>query len=347
MTSLSLADRLGGALLGTAIGDAIGLPFENLSRRRVERLLAARPLEHRFLFGRGMGSDDTEHACMVAQALLTHPRNSERFARSLAWRLRFWLLGAPAGIGFATLRSIIKLWLGFPPHRSGVFSAGNGPAMRAPLLGLWGRDEEEVRTLAAASTRITHSDPKATQGALAIALAARRGAATNMDALVNDVTGEQLQQRLTKAAALLTAAASARDYCEAFELRRGVSGYINDTVPAALFAFLSHPDDGRAAVEKVVRMGGDTDTTAAIVGGLVGATLGAAGFPETWRHGLWEWPRSRTWIEALGPRLAAQFERDEGMGAQPLMWPVIPLRNLFFLGVVLGHVGRRCLPPYG
>lgn len=59
-----------GCLLGTAIGDAIGLPFEGLSRGRVQRMVTG-PLFHRFLFGRGFCSDDTEHTCMVAQALLT------------------------------------------------------------------------------------------------------------------------------------------------------------------------------------------------------------------------------------------------------------------------------------
>ncbi len=60
------ADRIAGVLLGTAVGDAIELPREGLSRRRAERLFGPPPLTHRFIFGRGMGSDDTEHACMTA-----------------------------------------------------------------------------------------------------------------------------------------------------------------------------------------------------------------------------------------------------------------------------------------
>lgn len=58
-----------GCLLGTAVGDAIGLPYEGLTRQRAARLLGA-PDRHRLLFGRGMVSDDTEHTCMVAQALI-------------------------------------------------------------------------------------------------------------------------------------------------------------------------------------------------------------------------------------------------------------------------------------
>src|SRR5437667_2801315 len=86
-----------GAILGCAVGDAIGLPYEGLSKRRGVRLFGA-PDRHRFLFGRGMVSDDTEHTCMVAQALCESPANPDGFARAFARRLRWWLLGVPAGI---------------------------------------------------------------------------------------------------------------------------------------------------------------------------------------------------------------------------------------------------------
>src|SRR5260370_19769918 len=105
-----------------------------------------------------MPSDDTEHTCLVGQALLRAPRDPDAFARSLAWRLRFWLLGLPAGTGRATLRAIIKLWLGFPPSRSGVWSAGNGPAMRAAIVGVClGHDIDRLPGVIRASTRMTHT----------------------------------------------------------------------------------------------------------------------------------------------------------------------------------------------
>src|SRR5687768_9956005 len=114
--------RFQGAILGTAVGDAIGLPREGLSARRAQRIFGGAPLQHRFILGRGMVSDDTEHTCMVAQALLASNGNPSGFARSLAWRLRFWLLGLPAGVGKATAIAIAKLWIGFSPFRSGVWS---------------------------------------------------------------------------------------------------------------------------------------------------------------------------------------------------------------------------------
>ena len=111
-----------GCLLGTAVGDAMGLPMEGLSRGRQQRVYPAIKGYH-LLFGRGMVSDDTEHACMVSQAIIASGGEEKAFAKELAWRMRRWLLALPAGVGFATLRATLKLWMGYPAHRSGVYSA--------------------------------------------------------------------------------------------------------------------------------------------------------------------------------------------------------------------------------
>lgn len=167
-----------GSLLGTAVSDALGLPYEGLSPRRARRLLGA-PTQYRLLPNRGLVSDDTEHACMVAQSLIASGNDPDRFANDLGRRLRLWLLGAPAGIGLATLKASVRLCLGVSPHRSGVFSAGNGPAMRSPLLGVAIDDVEQLRRFVRVSTRVTHTDPKAEWGAMAVALAARTASQTS------------------------------------------------------------------------------------------------------------------------------------------------------------------------
>ena len=162
-------DRLAGVLLGTAVGDALGLPAEGLSPSRRRRMMPG-PWRHRFLLGRGMISDDTEHALFVAQSLLKHPDNAVAFQRGLAWHLRWWFAGLPAGIGLATARACIKLWLGVPPTRSGVFSAGNGPAMRSALIGAYFQnDPRAIDEFVLASTQLTHTDPRAATAALAVA----------------------------------------------------------------------------------------------------------------------------------------------------------------------------------
>ena len=132
-----------GCLLGTAVGDALGLPFEGIGPRRLRRLKVL-PLRHRLLPGLGLLSDDTEHACLNAQALARSNGDLEVFSKVLAWGLRFWLLSLPAGIGLGTLRALTKLLLGVSPRRSGVASDGNGPMMRAPVLGVFAGDRQRA-----------------------------------------------------------------------------------------------------------------------------------------------------------------------------------------------------------
>jgi ADP-ribosyl-[dinitrogen reductase] hydrolase len=348
-------DRIAGVLLGTAVGDALGLPREGLSRRRAERLFGLPPLNHRFLFGRGMVSDDTEHACMTGQALLSNANDANAFARSLAWRLRFWLLGLPAGIGSATLRGILKLWIGFPPTRSGVWSAGNGPAMRSPLLGVClGDDLDRLRAFVRASTLLTHRDPRAERGALLIALAAhyssRNDATTIRAAEFLRIARMALldpDDRLLQLLACIEdhhgRGSTLAEFADSLHLQRGVSGYIYHTVPVALYAWLRWPASFRRSVEEVIALGGDTDTTGAITGALAGATNGAAEIPVEWLKGLWEWPRSVSWMRHLAERLASL---PASRNAPPLFWPALGLRNGLFLGVVLLHAFRRLFPPY-
>ncbi len=138
-------------------------------------------------------------------------------------------------------------------------------------------------------------------------------------------------------------------FAEVLSISDGVTGYVVHTVPAALFSWLSSPSDLRRSVETIIRMGGDTDSTAAIVGGLGGATVGARRIPEEWTGGICDWPRSVSWMRRLGERLAEAFPATgakEHAGPVPLFWPGIVARNLVFLAIVLGHGFRRLAPPY-
>jgi ADP-ribosyl-[dinitrogen reductase] hydrolase len=170
--AMRMREALVGSILGTAVGDAIGLPYEGLSRRRAAKLFGA-PDRHRLVFRWGMVSDDTEQACLVAQALIESFGDVDRFQRRLLRRLQGWFLTLPAGVGLGTLRSMSKSLVGFRPPRCGVFSAGNGPAMRSAILGAAIDDPSLLMELTKASCTITHTDPKALYGAWAVAFAAQ------------------------------------------------------------------------------------------------------------------------------------------------------------------------------
>jgi ADP-ribosylglycohydrolase len=119
-----------------------------------------------------MISDDTEHTLIVAESLIESAGDEALFGKALAKRLRRWFIALPAGIGIATAKACCKLMLGVSATKSGVFSAGNGPAMRSAILGVFADDHQLLRKLVRSTTRITHTDPKAELGAFAIAIAA-------------------------------------------------------------------------------------------------------------------------------------------------------------------------------
>jgi ADP-ribosyl-[dinitrogen reductase] hydrolase len=353
----TMQDRLAGVLLGTAVGDSVGLPAEGLSPRRRQRLLPG-PWRQRFLLGRGMISDDTEHTLMVAQSLLEHPNDASAFGRSLAWRLRWWFLGLPAGVGLATARACLKLWLGFPPDRSGVYSAGNGPAMRSALLGAYFCDDQDkIERFVAASTRLTHTDQRALTGALAVAQLAAW--AVQHDA-ADSPSAEFVADLLTKRGlddrewgelvGKMLAAWARGDAVVAFAaslgLSGGVTGYVYHTVPVAVYSWRRHYGDFRATLEAALDCGGDADTVGAIVGALAGGTVGAGGIPEDWIAEIMDWPRSIRLLQTVASRLAQQKQDSQPLGPVRYFWPAVLPRNLLFLIVVLLHGFRRLAPPH-
>ncbi|WP_394764843.1 ADP-ribosylglycohydrolase family protein, partial [Stenotrophomonas sp.] len=161
-----------------------------------------------------------------------------------------------------------------------------------------------------------------------------------------DTDDPELVTALELAAKLLAQGGSPTDFACALGQVEGVSGYIHHTVPVALYCWLRTPRDVRAVVESAVRLGGDTDTVAAIAGGLVGAAAGSTGVPESWLRGLCEQPRSLRWMHRLAARLAATFVATPAArpGPLPLFWPALLLRNLVFTMVVLGHGLARLWP---
>ena len=320
-----------------------------MSARRVRRF-ARLPLKHRFVFGHGMVSDDTDHTVFVAQTLLRSKGNPKRFQAVLARRLRLWLLCLPAGIGLATLRSIVRLWLGLRP--SGVFSAGNGPAMRSAIIGVYfASDAAARRAHVEASTVLTHTDPLALSGALAVAEIAARLASGEWAERPTPEDLVAVLRSLSSQAAWQETVQFIQECCEApaplslaverFGSRRGVSGYVLRSVPFAIVAWHHHFGDYRATIETITQAGGDVDTVAAIAGALAGISTGPEGMPETWRAGLLDWPHSLDYLQRLAAALA-----DSAATVDTTFSPWLFVRGIVFTVLVLAHGFRRLLPPY-
>ncbi len=334
-----------GCLLGTAVGDSLGLPSERLSRKRV----AARKLgeRHRFIFGRGMFSDDTEHTLMLAAALIEHPNDASAMQRALGWKLRWWFLALPAGVGLSTAKAILRLWIGFPAAKAGVYSAGNGAAMRTAIMGVvFGDDAEKRQAFTLAACRLTHTDPRAEESALLVAEAASMAAQhlsshEALPALEKLIVSNEMKARFATLKTALSTQKSVLEYAEDIGCGYGVSGFAPNSVAVALFAWLRHRGDFESAVRSVIQCGGDTDTVAAITGAISGAETGEAGIPRAWIDGIFEWPRSVNYIRRVAQALVSGNRR-----ALRYFWPAVLLRNLFLLVIVILHGFRRMLPPY-
>jgi ADP-ribosylglycohydrolase len=256
----------------------------------------------------------------------------------------------------ATLKACLRLCCGVPPERSGIFSAGNGPAMRSAILGVCcDGDINRLRDWVRISTRISHTDPKAEAGAFAVALAAyfsAKGESADREKFISvlalsgsDTTAyQELVGLIRRASRSAEAGESAEQYAISMGMEKGISGYMFHTVPVVIQVWFKG-EDYRTAVSDIIRCGGDTDSTAAILGGIIGAH-GRSEVPSEWVGRLSDWPRSVRWMEALSHRLADAIQSQEPGPRLTLSFPLTLIRNLFFFGVIMVHVVRRMLPPY-
>jgi ADP-ribosylglycohydrolase len=305
-----------------------------------------------------MISDDTEHTIFTAQSLLNSPADVRSFQHRLAGHLRWWLASLPAGTGKATAKACLKLWLGFSPERSGVYSAGNGPAMRSAILGGYFFDRpEKIPEFVLASSRLTHTDPRANVGAQAVAsiagwaVAHDSTEAPDVNAMLSNLReiapdDAEWNGRLRGIADASEKRMSATEFAVSQGLEKGVTGYIYHTVPVAIYAWLAHYGDFRGTLEASLDCGGDTDTVGAIAGALAGATSGEKGIPGDWLSGMIDWPRSIGLLHRVARRLASQKEIEKPLGEVSYFFPAVLPRNLIFLLVVLYHGFRRLAPPY-
>jgi ADP-ribosyl-[dinitrogen reductase] hydrolase len=340
-----MEDRLAGTLLGTAVGDALGLATEGMSAPAIARRFGRVQRYH--LLGRtGFVSDDTEQSALVAECLARHPDDVERCVRAFRRALLAWFCRLPWGIGWATARACGRIALGRP--NSGISSAGNGAAMRAAIIGTFfcDRSEERVR-FGTALAEVTHRDVRAVQGALYVAemaaACARRPADPSPDIPYREA--RLIIQEATLAAGLDRSAELAlreASTAQAAEILKS-TGFILHTAPFATFCFLRYGNDPLLALTEAVSAGGETDSIGAILGAWLGALYGPGGLPEPLIRRLHDGPFGPTHLRALATCLARA--RDGQPAVVPGFSATAALaRNLALLPVVLLHGLRRMLP---
>jgi len=291
--------RIAAAILGAAIGDAIGHPTEFIgSFAEIRRRYGPDGVTGFELYwtrgGRRFApyTDDTQMAEVVLRALLW----SRREAADLDATMR--MMGAgfvrwserPQGghraPGNACLGGCRALASGVHWSRAGGPTAGGcGSVMRAYPFGLlFAGDLRRAEAWAVAHSRLTHNDP--------IALAASAAMAVGVARILRDDALDIVLSEMVAAACRYspkTAEMMARALDEArssvppeITLDRLRAWAAHEAIAAAVYILARHPDDPRAAILEGANTPGDSDSIATLAGALVGARAGLAGLPEEW-----------------------------------------------------------------
>ncbi len=344
-----------GCLAGGAIGDSLGLAFEGLSRERGKNILGY-PFPNRLLFGHGMVSDDTEHACMTAISLIKSHGDPKIFEKELISQLRIWFLCLPPATGIATAKACLKSLIGITPKRIGANSAGNGPAMRAAVIGCTINNLDAIKRLIKVSSRLTHTDQRSEDGALLIALGAhwsRKNPEKDFRLFFNYL---ETSIKLSEDSPFRDGLKSLKDslaekqntllFAEKIGSKRGVSGFIVPTTLAALHAWLANLNNFEKTVIDCILCGGDTDTVAAIAGSLAGAYVGYDNIPKKLGKKIIDHPFSYKRLSLLAIDLEQPPSNAENQPWLGIRWILMPFRNLILVLLILLHSLRRMGPPY-
>ncbi len=303
---MTTRERALGALTGLAIGDALGMPTQMMSREaiaaRFGRLTGFEPAaaDHPLAAGMAAGrvTDDTEQALLVARALIAGRGHIDPLV--LATLLGRWEDDMRAGgsldlLGPSTRSAIAALRTGTPVGEAGRYGATNGAAMRiAPVgIALPADDLAFLVSRVRDVSSVTHNTGIAIAGAAAVAAAisaaidgADLATATRVGvdaARIGArqgywVAGADVGERITWAVGLVDRSGEAAGLDLIYRLV-GTSLATQESVPAAFAVLSLYPDDPWPACLAAAGLGGDSDTVAAMVGAVAGACHGVGAFP--------------------------------------------------------------------
>jgi len=289
------ADRIAGGLQGLLIGDALGVPYEFHEAEDLPPpdLIDFDPPD---TFRRshqgvppGTWSDDGAQAlCLLASLLDCDGLNLTNFAgRLLNWAAWGYLAvdGHVFDIGVQTQRALDCLRQGVPPERAGPageYDNGNGALMRVLPLALWhtGEDLSLIR-MAAEQCLPTHGHPRSAVACAMLCLWARSEFASASSCW------ETAAHRLRSLAPEAGLPPGEVDLVlDPSNLQRAAgTGYVVDTLWSARRS-LDNASDYAGVVREAIALGNDTDTTAAVAGGIAGIRFGLSGIPRQWRDRL-------------------------------------------------------------
>jgi len=270
-------ERILGGLFGVACGDALGGTLEFMSKNEIERKYGYL----KDIIGGGCWNlepgevtDDTMMTIAVAEGILDNPDNPVEY---IGKHFIEWYDSIPKDIG-----NIIRIALGeykrnkdwtktaYYAHQvTGGKSAGNGSLMRCLPVALYYDDVEKMLEITASQSLLTHYDKKATD------------ACQFYNLIVYDYLNDK-----PKIPVIKEHIEKYPEYKQVFLLNKEVlkpTGYVVDTLICALWCFIN-TSTFEDAVCEAANLGGDTDTIAAITGGMAGVYYGYNAIPDRWKE---------------------------------------------------------------
>ena len=295
MNKSALKSKFIGALIGTAVGDAIGMPFEG-SNYEIKKVC---PMPLEMCTGRlskGSYTDDTELMIGVAESLVTNEGLIDQHKMLQRFIENF---DRKRGYGFGTTQILYQVAQGgsfevLAKNMFGEGSFGNGAAMRvAPVSLVYYDKPVELYNAVVKASEITHTHILGIEGALlqahAIAIALRSNLTANsldttevIKEFYDIVKHDLFKHKLEKISELLDKNSDQQFVID--ELGNSVEAF--NSVPIAIYSFLANMQNFEDAVTYAVCLGGDTDTIAAMAGAISGAYLGVEAIPERWLNCL-------------------------------------------------------------
>jgi ADP-ribosylglycohydrolase len=339
--TLTLASRLAGGVWGHLVGDAMGVPYEFLDAARIGEVRWGR--QGGWGVPTGTWSDDGSLMLALLDSLLEagfDPEDQGR--RALAWADEGAYTPDQEGrfdIGGTTSAAMAALRAGTPAIDAGPtddHASGNGSLMRILPLALMGRDLPDTLLVERAhlASRVTHGHPRAQVACAAYVLVAVRllrwdGAAPAPEPALQAMLADALAVLRAQYAAepALAGHLAALEELEAWTGRSG-RGYVIDSFWSAWDA-LAGASSVEQTIARAIAYGHDTDTTAAIAGGLAGIRFGWEGIPVAWRRGI----RDRAQVTRLVDGLVGTLDPTPRTStASPLRVDALDLDGLDLAG---------------
>ena len=294
-------DKFQGCLIGVAVGDTLGHPFEGILREQIySRFSNFKDFitSNKKLFN--TYTDDTQLTLHTAKALIQGSGFNEDY---IIREYVEWLEDPPIGPGFGCISSIQKLKYGIPWKKAASNSGGNGTTMRVSPIGLfYCKDIKSLNSAALKSSVITHSHPAASAGAIVVARAIaflidktiETGFSVDefFDVIISPISNsreeiwDEFIEILKKVKNSLNISLKAGlikfsqvgvkspYFIEDYLGKAFVHPYAISTVACAIFVFLKNLNSFEECIFQLATAGGDSDTVGAIGGSLAGAYLG-------------------------------------------------------------------------